>query len=225
MKYIVLVDGGYLKKVAFDGVIEDSEKAKRIANCINGCARVFEEKILPSKEGRTVDLLRILYYDCPPYQWRSGNSFPRESWLRELAKYPKMALRLGDLKFRGFRIKEKKLPQNPRNKSKNEPFNLRLRASDFEPVFEQKGVDMRIGIDIATYSLERMVDHILLVSGDADCVPAMKLSRKSGVSVGIVQFKRGGYQGKKYHLAHDLICHADDVVKVDIDDIGRTGSP
>lgn len=45
----------------------------------------------------------------------------------------------------------------------------------------QKGVDMRIGIDIAALALKRQADTIVLVSGDSDFVPAAKLARREGV--------------------------------------------
>ena len=48
---------------------------------------------------------------------------------------------------------------------------------------KQKGVDMRIGIDIASMTLKRQVDTIVLVSGDSDFVPAGKLARREGVEL------------------------------------------
>lgn len=45
----------------------------------------------------------------------------------------------------------------------------------------QKGVDMRIGIDIATLTLKKQVDTIVLVTGDSDFVPAAKVARREGV--------------------------------------------
>lgn len=45
----------------------------------------------------------------------------------------------------------------------------------------QKGVDMRIGLDIASITLKRQADIILLVAGDSDFVPAAKLARREGV--------------------------------------------
>ena len=41
--------------------------------------------------------------------------------------------------------------------------------------FEQKGVDMRIGIDVATLALKKIVERIILFSGDTDMIPALKL--------------------------------------------------
>ena len=51
----------------------------------------------------------------------------------------------------------------------------------FEPMLRQKGVDMRIGLDIASITLKRQADIIILVSGDSDFVPAAKLARREGI--------------------------------------------
>ncbi len=48
----------------------------------------------------------------------------------------------------------------------------------------QKGVDMRIGLDIASMTLKRQVDTIVLVTGDSDFVPAAKLSLHCGLRLG-----------------------------------------
>jgi uncharacterized LabA/DUF88 family protein len=40
---------------------------------------------------------------------------------------------------------------------------------------------MKIGVDIASISLKHYVDRIVLVSGDADFVPASKLARREGI--------------------------------------------
>lgn len=45
----------------------------------------------------------------------------------------------------------------------------------------QKGVDMRIGVDITSLTLKRQVDTIILVAGDSDFVPAAKLARREGI--------------------------------------------
>lgn len=38
----------------------------------------------------------------------------------------------------------------------------------------QKGVDMRIGVDVASLSFKQQVNQIVLIAGDADFVPAAK---------------------------------------------------
>lgn len=45
----------------------------------------------------------------------------------------------------------------------------------------QKGVDMRIGLDIASMAFKKQVDQIILVAGDSDFVPAAKLARREGI--------------------------------------------
>lgn len=45
----------------------------------------------------------------------------------------------------------------------------------------QKGVDMRIGSDIASITLKRLAKTIVLIAGDSDFVPAAKLARREGL--------------------------------------------
>lgn len=52
---------------------------------------------------------------------------------------------------------------------------------DVRLALRQKGVDMRIGIDITTLTLKKQVDTIILVTGDSDFVPAAKVARREGV--------------------------------------------
>jgi len=56
-----------------------------------------------------------------------------------------------------------------------------LTDDDFRYDAKQKGLDMRIGTDIATLAYKRNVDQIVLVAGDADFVPAAKLARREGL--------------------------------------------
>ena len=46
---------------------------------------------------------------------------------------------------------------------------------------KQKGVDIRIGIDIASLTLKQQASTIVLVTGDSDFVPAAKLARREGM--------------------------------------------
>lgn len=62
---------------------------------------------------------------------------------------------------------------------------LQKRWAEIEPHevrlgLRQKGVDMRIGLDIASITLKQQADAILLVAGDSDFVPAAKLARREG---------------------------------------------
>ena len=52
---------------------------------------------------------------------------------------------------------------------------------DFYYDVGQKMVDTKLGVDISTLALEKLVDAIVLVAGDSDFVPAAKLARQRGV--------------------------------------------
>lgn len=56
-----------------------------------------------------------------------------------------------------------------------------LTPEDVHLPLRQKGVDMKIGLDIASMTLKRQVDTIILVTGDSDFVPAAKVARREGV--------------------------------------------
>ena len=56
-----------------------------------------------------------------------------------------------------------------------------LQENDFTIDIKQKGVDMRIGLDIASLAYKKQVDQIILISGDSDFVTAAKLARREGI--------------------------------------------
>lgn len=53
--------------------------------------------------------------------------------------------------------------------------------TDLELNIEQKGVDMRIGIDISSLAFKQQINQIILISGDSDFVPAAKQARREGI--------------------------------------------
>lgn len=138
------------------------------------------------------ELYRIFFYDCPPLEKREHNpitnicidfSKSKEAIFRkelhtELLKKRKLALRLGTLsKETIWDI----LPEPKKKLIKNQIQPTDLTESDIIISTRQKGVDMRIGLDIASLSLKKQVDKIILIAGDADFVPAAKLARREGV--------------------------------------------
>ncbi len=70
----------------------------------------------------------------------------------------------------------------------------------------QKGVDMRIGVDISTLTLKKQIDTIILVTGDSDFVPAAKVARREGVEVLLDSLGQS--------INDDLHEHVDGVVSV-----------
>ena len=184
MKVAVLIDGGHLRALARRaGKKYDPDYIEKVAlACVD----------------KNETLLRVLYYDCAPYQGAvklpvSGNPHTfagSDHWLRELAAKNLFAVRRGVLKFRGF--KPKKVPISP----------SQLTDADFAPDFEQKGVDMRIGLDMANFCTAKSVDRIILASGDTDCLPAMKHCRIEGLQIVLVTLP-------KNKPAPELLWHSD----------------
>lgn len=86
------------------------------------------------------------------------------------------------MRFKGFVLKRSSIEE-----LKKEP--RQLTDDDFQPDFRQKGVDMRIGLDVASYSMQAGVNEICVISNDADLIPAMKLARKNGKIVSCALFK------------------------------------
>ncbi len=114
-----------------------------------------------------------------------------DQWLNELSQKDLFAVRRGVLKFRGFKLKRTPLTTG-----------VALQDSDFKPDFEQKGVDMRIGLDIALFSDTQAVQRIALVTNDTDCIPAMKHGRKAGLQIVIVEVPG-------CPVAPELLTHSD----------------
>ena len=56
-----------------------------------------------------------------------------------------------------------------------------IQDTDVYYKLRQKGIDMKIGVDIASLALKGFVDKIVLISGDSDFVPAAKLARREGI--------------------------------------------
>jgi len=192
MPTAILIDGGFfLRRFPSCYPNKDKTDAKAVAKTAFEMALShLEEKSLH----RTVshELYRIFFYDCPPLSKKAHypktrraidfsktpQSIFRLALHDELRKQRKVALRLGHLldqtewKLRTGRLKQ--LLDGCLD------FN-RLADEDFEFATIQKGVDMRIGLDIASLSFKRQVDQIVLVAGDSDFVPAAKLARREGI--------------------------------------------
>ncbi len=180
---VVLIDGGFLRSVAKAAQIP--YKPSFIEQFAHACIHTDEE------------CLRVLYYDCAPFIGKvilpvSGmeKEFAgSDRWLHEIAALDLFAVRRGVLKFRGFERK-KNIPDRP------------LTDDDFKPQFEQKDVDMRIGLDIAAYATDRLANRVILITNDTDCVPAMKFARKAGLQTVLIRVPNR-------QPAPELVAHAD----------------
>lgn len=181
--YAILLDGGFITKKLY-GL---TKKYTNADNVVAECDRIGR---LPELEG--YDLLRIYYYDAAPLSQTISYPVSQKSYsLAKTERYraaqslhnslilkPNFALRMGDLdlapdKWRLKSRRAKALIGNPRP----------LDDDDFELNITQKGVDMRIGMDMARLALREMVRTVVVVTGDSDFVPAFKFVRREGVKV------------------------------------------
>ena len=227
-KTAILIDGGFLthrlryllgKPLEADDIIE------------------YCEKVMKSKELNGSELFRIYYYDCFPYKQIVTNPIDNskmdyattevcikgEKFLDELALKPKVAFRKGTLLFGGWKIGQGHLPnfREIYNKCKLESETKSKKPEISKGLLDeiknlpkyitidlnQKGVDMKIGLDIAWLSSKRIVDNLVLITSDTDFIPAMKFARREGMSVYI---NSAGLTIKK-----GLIEHSDGIIAKD----------
>lgn len=187
MKTAILVDGGFYRKRSayLWGKLTAEQRANELyAYC--------QAHIKGGNESR--HLYRVLYYDCMPIKkslyhpiekrnidyGRSDTYAWMETFLDLLKTKRKFALRLGELSdaYAGIGINPdatKRLFQGKITLDKISNQDLAFSLG------QQKGVDMKIGLDIASLSYKRLVDQIILVAGDSDFVPAAKLARREGI--------------------------------------------
>lgn len=185
VRVAVLIDGGFFVK-RFNHVYNQSrtmtgeEVAKRLYT------------IAHSHVGKENILYRIFYYDCHPFDKKMHNpinkqvidfkSTPeykfRTQLMEALKRRRKVALRLGTLKeSRTWSI----YPHRVKDLLSGKIEAKDLQPDDVHLELRQKGIDMKIGVDIASLAIKRFVDRIILISGDSDFVPAAKLARREGI--------------------------------------------
>lgn len=185
VKVAVLIDGGFFVK-RFNSVynhaktLSGSEVADRLYT------------IAHRHVGKENTLYRIFYYDCHPFDKKMHNPIDhkvldfkstseyefRTQLMEALKKKRKVALRLGTLKeSKTWRI----YPNRVKELLSGQIEIKDLKPEDVFVELRQKGIDMKIGVDIASLALKRFVDRIVLISGDSDFVPAAKLARREGV--------------------------------------------
>lgn len=187
-KTAILIDGGFYRKRARHlwGEKTAENRAKELeAYCMAHLHR--------KDNGVERRLYRIFYYDCAPIGRRSVyhpltkrnvdlDKSDTYTWttifLEELKRRRKFAVRLGELSEQMYYNLRPEITK----KLLAEKLTLDdLSENDFEFVSRQKGVDMRIGIDIASMTYKKQVDQIILIAGDSDFVPAAKMARREGI--------------------------------------------
>lgn len=186
MPTAILIDGDFfIRRYRF---LRGNQPAQRVANDLHRmCLQHLEQS-----DGMR-ELYRIFFYDCPPLAKKvhhplTGKAVdfsrtPTANWRnalhQELRGLRKVALRLGYLNERtGHWVVQ---PAKLKALLAGQVTWSQLAEADLVYEVAQKGVDMRIGLDIASMAFKRQVDQIILVAGDSDFVPAAKLARREGI--------------------------------------------
>jgi uncharacterized LabA/DUF88 family protein len=172
-KVAILIDGGFFI-TRFRSINKQDPKIGDIEPFIQATLNQVQKLTGPNI---TDTLYRTYFYHCPPYGGQhtdpngkitdfSKSAVFRASsgFLKDLKTHPQLALRLCELSFDGWKV-------DPKN------------TSNYLPDFKQKSVDMKIGLDIAWMASKRLVDKLVIVTGDSDFIAPMKLARKEGILV------------------------------------------
>lgn len=171
----IFIDGGYAAKIAEQhlGIWIDYEKLSRAVR--DRIARGTQEPL---------DLLRTYYYDCLPYQSDPPSADERDrfskkrSFFSGLRRLPRYQVREGRLVYRGD-------------------------DASGAPIFQQKRVDLMIGLDIAGLAAKRAITHAAVLAGDSDLLPAFESAQHEGITVWLVHGPRGTYARELWELADD----------------------
>lgn len=186
LKTAILVDGGFYRRRA-QTVFGDTTAEERAIELANYCKRHL------NSHGENNDLYRIFYYDCAPSNKRIYHPFLKQQvdlgktdlyewtirFFNELKKKRKFAIRLGKLAEEQAHYTIR--PQTVKKLCNGSIQFSDLQENDFCLEIDQKGVDMKIGLDIASMAYKHQVDQIVLISGDSDFVSAAKLARREGI--------------------------------------------
>ena len=186
MKTAILVDGGFYRRRAY-AAFGDKTPKERADELYSYCKRHL------NTHGESNELYRIFYYDCPPMTAQIYHPLTKKAvnfaksdtytwandFFNELKRKRKVALRMGELSEQQAHYR---LKNNILNKLMRGDISVSdIKERDFLFNVEQKGVDMRIGLDIASLSYKKQVNQIVLISGDSDFVSAAKLARREGI--------------------------------------------
>ncbi len=202
--YAILIDGGFvkytLKRRRADPPIDEKLVGAFVAS-------IGELSQLASHR-----LHRVYFYDAKPltkkvtrpdgavidFAASKAHAISMQQH-QTFSRLPYVAMRFGELSDRGWKVPERIL------RKRKHAENMTVQTSDLEPNVQQKGVDMRIGLDIAILTIKRQVAVVVLVTGDSDLVPAMKLARREGAQLILITL------GQK--LKEAMYDHADVVVE------------
>ena len=151
----IFIDGGYYNAL--------SEKHYKIRFEFPKFTEEIKNTVA-AKTPEAIELLRTFLYDCLPYQGKNPTPTERErygkklGWFNYLKTLPRVELREGYVVFGGIDTRG-------------------------EPIFQQKKVDLLLGLDFAIQSSKGLITHLALVAGDGDLCPGVEFAKAQSVCV------------------------------------------
>ena len=187
----ILVDGGFYQRMA-KRIGGEKSAEERVHELMEYCRTHLRHR---HSDGMIEydDLYRIFYYDCPPADRNVYHPLLKKdvclkktplyaymtAFHQEMRHQRKVALRMGKLSSNDLHYTLSLDAQ--RKLLRGDLTAADLTESDFTLNIGQKGVDMRIGLDISSMAFKKQVTRIILISGDSDFVPAAKQARREGI--------------------------------------------
>lgn len=151
-----------------------------------GSARIDFRKLVEWMAGDR-EILRSYYYDCEPYQSDPPTDPEKERFSRAqrfhyaLDKIPRFQVRLGKLALRGC-------------------------DSAGKQIFQQKRVDIQMGVDLVLLAAKRSITDAAILAGDSDFLPAIEAAKPEGVVIHL-------FHGEHPHI--DLVAKCDERTQFD----------
>ena len=150
----IYIDGGYFDQIA-----------RQIGIRVDFADFVDEVRnTVAARTPDTLDLLRTYYYDSLPYQSDPPTQEESERFAGKRRFFE--ALR----RIESFQVREGRLA-------------LRGYDNNGRPMFQQKRVDLMLGLDFALLSSKRQITHAVLIAGDSDFIPAVEVAKQEGIAV------------------------------------------
>ncbi|GGB89700.1 hypothetical protein N798_07680 [Knoellia flava TL1] len=94
---------------------------------------------------------------------------------------------------------------------------VKLRLGRLSYAGEQKGVDVRLGLDLALHGRARVADVVYLVSGDDDLTEAVEEAQGAGVQVRLLSVP--GVNGTSHAVSKHLRRAVDDELLIDLETV------
>ena len=116
----------------------------------------------PLRKSVPLDLLRCYFYYCAP--WMSSD--PTDSEKRRMEEHEVFMQEITKLERWGVRLGK-----------------LQKRRDGYKEYYEQKRVDVLLSVDMVRHSAAGHIQHVVVVAGDSDFIPAIEATKESGATV------------------------------------------